>query len=89
MSEHTEGPWGVQYDYRVEHGPMVAGEGFLIAKAEPKPFGGSGKANARLIAAAPELLEALEAAKHMIDTGDVSDMALDKIDAVISKAKGD
>ncbi len=45
-AQHTPTPYRVEYDYRIEHGPIVAGEGFWVAKVNPNPYGGNGKANA-------------------------------------------
>ncbi len=52
MTEHTDGPWRVKYETRIEYGPFVAGEGFCVGtvKRDPPEW----KANARLIANAPE-----------------------------------
>ena len=54
---HTPGPWKVDNQYI--HGPD--GIRFLAVAGD-----GAGQANARLIAAAPELIEALEAALETI-----------------------
>ena len=51
---------------------------------------GEGLANARLIAAAPEILEALEDCERNMIISTQSDMArLDRIRAAIAKAKGE
>lgn len=75
MASHTPGPWRADTDV---HGrkDIVAyirprESGFLAAVVErndlmDKTMGGSSEANARLIAAAPELLEALQT---LIDLG--------------------
>jgi hypothetical protein len=60
MSKHTPGPWQC---FETEAGEArinpVRG-GFLVAKCDTRnPFDEEQRANARLIAAAPELLEAL------------------------------
>ena len=52
MEKHTPGPW------RVEDDKYILANKKLVAKIVGGPQGK--KANARLIAAAPELLEALE-----------------------------
>ena len=61
MSAFTPGPWRVKID-NVFAGPI--GDAIHIADCEPMggPFDGTpaGRANARLIAAAPDLLAALE-----------------------------
>jgi hypothetical protein len=88
--EHTPGPWklrlgtGVQYDYLIE----VKG-GALIA-AYPHYSGATKKvtkANARLIAAAPELLAALNAL--LDDVGRTNSMlGAVQARAAIAKATG-
>jgi hypothetical protein len=98
MSKHTPGPWAVDADaYPIfiysesETWPLIdelgneeGCKGAFIANT------GDNKANARLIAAAPELLEAL---KDMLDghedacTG-YGEGAADKARAAIAKATG-
>ena len=58
MSKHTPGPWKILHD-PVHGGPLVATEDVAIADVMEME-GGMSKANARLIAAAPELLAACE-----------------------------
>ena len=91
MSKHTKGPWK-QQSYRMYASqsakaeyPIHAPKKGLIAKAFSEN-------DARLIAAAPELLEALEAVKNW----DVSNLALDiplevrqKMQAAIAKTTGE
>ena len=71
MSKHTPGPWivinaknGLPYQICAIHGrdtePGVVGKGILRWGSISLPSSGEGKANARLIAAAPEMLEALK-----------------------------
>ena len=57
QAKYSEGPWRVEYETRIEYGPQVAGEGFCVAKVLRDP--GEWQANARLIAAGPDLLAAL------------------------------
>ncbi|MEN4917537.1 hypothetical protein ABE485_02610 [Achromobacter spanius] len=60
MTTHTPGPWAVRYDYVVQ-APSFD-DGRLVPVAQPYGVNSDGTdlfANARLIAAAPELLEAL------------------------------
>lgn len=62
--KHTPGPWGIRYDYVVQAQSFDGGR--LVPVAQPYGVNGDGTdlfANARLIAAAPELLEALEIAQ--------------------------
>ena len=112
MSEHTKGPWAVEGDDESVPGVPCIG----IASAEKRicdvastlnddddwQLTGEDRANARLIAAAPELLEALELADQFISNGiefgyilmpepETPDSAHDApgiIRAAIAKAKG-
>ena len=85
---HTSGPW------EVLHGPEW--EGFtvsglrLVAKVHEWGFNGEAEANARLIAAAPELLAALEdiVASSDANCGDSLMNAIQAALAAIAKAKG-
>lgn len=91
-AQHTQGPWRVA---RQNPSPttgewMIAGQkpGYL---AEVRDCGsGDVEANASLIAAAPELLEALELCRyHMYEhASNTKDGAFDKLCAAIAKAKG-
>ena len=61
MSQHTSGPWIVEEDeysicYRIVAGEEDIGEAYML---DGKP-GGPGEANARRMAAAPDLLSALD-----------------------------
>ena len=60
MSAHTKGPWGCK---RSETGPwaIFGADGSWIATTCKKQWKDEDIANARLIAAAPELLDALVA----------------------------
>lgn len=82
--QHTPGPWTVDNQYI--HGPD--GIRFLAVAGD-----GAGQANARLIASAPELLEALEAVlpdlEHYVAThGPGPDKRLAIARAAIAKARG-
>ena len=102
MSEtkHTPGPWRisgesattVQADYRA----INSEGGVLIARALGYPNSGyfpsddEATANARLIAAAPELLESLERCFNIMNNGgtwSIEDQAAAR--AAIAKAKGE
>lgn len=74
MSKHTPGPWAQQGRY------IVAPNGFTVADLQP--MGGH---NARLVAAAPDLLEALEfVIRGVPDTWE----GVQKARAAIAKATG-
>ena len=83
MSTHTPGPW------HVANGCQIRSAKDQIAKAWMMR-NGEGLANARLIAAAPELLEALEEIVSAADGDGWSQLDADlrKARAAIAKAKG-
>ena len=89
MSKHTKGPWR----YTVSEG-----SNYCRIYCHNSPHWGDnlrgycGEANARLISAAPDLLEALETLRdEIIDTtwDNSFRSALDKATAAIFKAKGE
>lgn len=57
MSKHSPGPWDHVWDKHRNSGYVFGADGPVIAEVEPTE---SGEGNARLIAAAPELLAALK-----------------------------
>lgn len=64
-TKHTPGPWCVEHETEI-----IAAEGQRIAEADTRSInftGGEANANAHLIAAAPDLLAACEAATEVID----------------------
>jgi hypothetical protein len=64
MNKHTPGPW--RYDYAPGFcGELLAANGTTLAEFVSEPS----EANARLIAAAPELLEALQGLLRGIANG--------------------
>jgi len=83
MSEHTPGPWIIDSDDGdiIE---VVSGDYFIadVHRLEPKD---EWRANARLIAAAPELLEALE---ELVDLYEYEDNVSRDARAAIAKARG-
>jgi hypothetical protein len=88
---HTPGPW----EYKVqpdEHGPedVVMADGLYIASCHFVP-GGRVESNARLIAAAPQMLEALrEADRRLHDDGyTVTDPVTVAVRAAIAAATGE
>lgn len=64
MSKHTPGPWKQCIFNGIEQTTIQATDKSLVAAASYRQGDKSWSANARLIAAAPELLEAL---KHCAD----------------------
>ena len=88
--KHTPGPWRVD---RQNTGPLASE--WIIAGERPRYLAevgdcGSGcaAANANLIAAAPELLEALEMVMRRGRIDD-SEEAMNQVAAAITKAKGE
>jgi hypothetical protein len=100
MTELTPGPWRFEWDLQHEYtytivAPLGAGgKTPLVADIITSD---NAEANARLIAASPDLLEALQGVKSwmedcMIDTQDPelpSRMAYDQTCAAIAKTKGE
>lgn len=67
MSQHTPGPWTIHDQVDSEGFTIIKGQGLRLAKvtnSEPD----WAEANARLIAAAPELLEDCEATMRDLNT---------------------
>lgn len=90
MSAHTPGPWKAEYSEGDEW-DVLAGESLPIAYISGWACS-SVEANARLIAAAPDLLAALKAARVFVAQragySDVADQTLVDVDAAIAKAEG-
>ena len=100
-AQHTPGPWKVEKELSSRLAEwlitMDAGDrGRGIAIAETVPATGRELANARLIASAPELLEALKHCEDVfmryeisrVDGEEITDKALQTIRAAIAKATG-
>ncbi len=73
MSEHTPGPWKIDQEWRYDHHPKWRN---IVSEFDDKNErlqvnGHMGEANARLICAAPELLEALKAVIDWLDDGSI------------------
>ena len=85
MNDYTKGPWGIM---KGDHGPMIfSGEcGRGVAMLARQVTTAEREANARLIAAAPELLEALE---ELLAETWINGAFADKARAAIAKAKGE
>ena len=86
--KHTDGPWFTSMPN--EGGGILIKPipGHVIAQCDELP---EMEANARLIAAAPELLEALEAAKRLLETAELHHLLqmFPSISAAIVKARGE
>ena len=71
--KHTEGTWEIVNNFTVKANDKTICT--VDANFNPlKPF--ENEYNARLIAAAPELLEALRQCAHYLNTGSIADKAL-------------
>ena len=86
MSKHTPGPWSFYTEPQPNGCPIVGAKGLMIAQlAHSINYNDQAEtaiANARLIAAAPELLEALKTAHaHIAD-----DVLRASIGNIIAKA---
>lgn len=94
MAEHTRGPWRVTGADGGMLSHMVLGPiGEIIARYSPwsgdPKQAEEGQANARLIAAAPDLLAACKAVEKQMKNGYINpDQCLDWLAAAIAKARG-
>ena len=62
MSAYTPGPWFIEATSRIGHHAVIDGDGFTICNPSPM-----GEANARLIANAPALADALRATLRCLE----------------------
>ena len=95
---HTPGPWVV---HQIPSMPETVGhyvvteDGLTVCRTEyqlPERVGtvvveAKRRANARLIAAAPEMLDALQMAKHIV-ANEGTDAQMDQVFAAIARATG-
>ena len=97
-AKHTPGPWSFGYGMTQEHG-YVLGVGVttkpdwtvVCAVSRPGDVNAIDEANARLIAAAPDLLEALKACDEAMSYMSEYDIPItlpDMVKAAIAKAIG-
>lgn len=87
MTKHTRGPWFEKYGSQIYTDTALNPE-LNIATANRMGTRSEQEANARLIAAAPELLEALKSALTVLPDS-VGDFDRDKAEAAIAKATGE
>jgi len=95
---HTPGPWEWTHDAEPYSSQWTLSPGVLMVDGQDGTPGGDEihRANARLIAAAPDLLAAVKDARSMLATVEVVDgedgdpwsKALARMDAAIAKATG-
>lgn len=97
MQRHTPGPWSivrrdgnrVDINSAPDETPEWQGLAQVWVRMEDEAEDcEDGLANARLIAAAPDLLAALKAAEHFIGAGYQPPELVDQISAAIRKAEG-
>ena len=88
-AEHTPGPWFVNGPWHIQADTKTAIP-VIVAQITPLRSGDNEEreANARLIAAAPELLEALEEALEVLRVNGLDPLGQDNIRAIVAKAKG-
>jgi len=97
VSKHTPGPWFVQKGFGTIYALSGGTSGITTAIASPLPHqvdGGEAEAlaNARLIAAAPELLSALEEILNYVGGADSAlddEYVMERANAAIAKARGE
>lgn len=94
MSKHTKGPWCAAIDecatVRDSRDNQLAMVTYLFTKTGGRRSGDEVSANARLIAAAPELLEELEQTQILLESlGLQSSDEYQANAAAIAKAKGE
>ena len=98
MTKHTPGPWAVQTHKTIRVVAVGIGDNgekfdLVIATCDPAVqllFKlGELRANAHLITAAPDLLEACEAMKNCGGLDDRKKIAYELMDAATAKAKGE
>lgn len=93
MAGHTPGPWALRRGHSVVEIRTVAGLAVAQTTSDAywQSFSAEADANARLIAAAPEMLEALKQAREYLrySLGSTSETnPYPAIDAAIAKAEG-
>ena len=87
MSKHTPGPWLPGHPDQDDDRHVVCSlsEGWSVVALQEDPAKYEPDADARLIAAAPELLEALDKCHDVFPLGEEYDLA----GLIIAKAKGE
>jgi len=88
MTQHTPGPWRVNDWGEPEYLDGMKAQYIINAKGEDRTAVVFGQANARLIAAAPELLEALRSILPLAVHTSPEDVAVHTARAAIAKATG-
>ena len=88
MSKHTPGPWRIDRGSKTgtARGISASARNIVNFNGLAKPMSNETEANARLIAAAPDLLDALRYVLDCIERNEISDMQPAR--AAIAKAEG-
>lgn len=88
---HTQGPWALDGDINAMNLDVVSGEGriAMIDCENDDLTDAEVVANARLMRAAPDLLEALEDAVEALTEARYYPSELQRFQAAISKARGE
>lgn len=90
-NKHTPGPWKLKKDRRTDC-IEILGDGWGLANLSPLLRAGGvteNEANARLFAAAPDMLEALKDAECELSVQrTINSHVFDKVSAAINKAEG-
>lgn len=88
-NQHTPGPWHYSMSRQIftPDGEVLRVSGVALPCGGVSPDDES-FANARLIAAAPDLLDALSSFPGFTDNADIGDLWIEKVRAVIAKATG-
>lgn len=96
MSKHTQGPWDFSYHIQPNGCPTVGHNGLMVCmvahSAKEPDQKETALANAALIAAAPDLLEALErllGKAYKQNFNDAYPEICDQAELAIAKAKGE
>lgn len=86
MTKHTSGPWQLEgFNIR------ISDKSYYLLNNQASLSAGELRANSNLIAAAPELLEALKMASDFLNYGEAmhsSKLVYDIIEVAIAKAEG-
>jgi hypothetical protein len=83
--KYTPGPWGIEYDTGMnDGGTIMAGEHVIVTDVYGRDTEGA-EANARLIAAAPELLKVVQ--ELLFEFDEVTDDGQRDVDSVLGHAR--
>ena len=90
MSKHTPGPWEVGASGTDIYYPITPDSWVYVASASTRGAGDNDEANAKLIAAAPDMADALQATLHFLETLTVSSIVklriTDQVASTLAKA---